>query len=107
VTFVQVTTTTSTREEAERIASTAVSEHLAACAQVGGPLGSTFRWHGAIDRATEWVCHLKTTTERFPALSARIKALHSYDTPEIIAVPIVGGSPEYLDWIAAQVRREG
>ena len=67
-----------------------------------GPLTSTYRWQGAVETAAEWYCHLMTTAERWPALEARLRALHPYDVPEIVALPIVAGSRAYLDWIAAE-----
>jgi periplasmic divalent cation tolerance protein len=76
-----------------------VEERLAACAQVVGPLTSVYRWEGQIERASEWYCHLKTTLERLPALQVRIRQLHPYDIPEIIAVLILQGDAEYLEWI--------
>lgn len=97
---VQVTTTVDSPEAAGRIARIVVEERLAACAQVQGPITSTYRWEGSVEQATEWYCHAKTTVDRLPELVARIRALHSYVTPEIVAVPLTGGLPEYLDWIA-------
>jgi periplasmic divalent cation tolerance protein len=103
---VQVSTTTATRQEAKRIAAVVVEERLAACAQVSGPLASTYRWHGRIERAGEWSCHLKTTPKRLSALANRIQALHSYETPEIIVTPIVRGSSTYLAWINHEVSQD-
>ncbi len=100
----QVTTTVATQADAERIAAALVEERLAACVQVAGPVISTYRWQGAIERATEWYCHCKTTRARYPALEARLRELHPYETPEIIALPIVAGSPAYLAWIEEGVR---
>lgn len=80
-----------------------MEERRAACAQVEGPIESTYRWEDRVERATEWYCHLKTTLAAVPALSARLRELHPYDTPEIIAVPIVDGDPDYLRWIDASV----
>ncbi len=100
----QVTTTVATREAAERIAAALVAERLAACVQVAGPIASTYRWQGAVERATEWYCHCKTTRARYPALEMRLRELHPYETPEIIAVPIVAGLPAYLAWIEECVR---
>jgi periplasmic divalent cation tolerance protein len=100
----QVTTTTDSRASAERIAAALVEERLAACAQVVGPVGSTYRWEGRVEQATEWYCHLKTTVARLPALEARLRALHTYQVPEIIAVPISAGHPAYLAWIEDAVR---
>jgi len=99
-----VTVTTPQEALAHTIAEAAVRERLAACAQVHGPIASVFRWEGRLDRATEWYCHLKTTRTAVPALEARIRTLHPYQVPEIIAIPIVAGNPAYLDWIGQEVR---
>jgi periplasmic divalent cation tolerance protein len=96
---IQVTTTLPDEEAAQSIATQVVEERLAACAQVSGPLSSTYRWRGSIERDAEWYCHLKTTTACLPALQRRIRELHPYDVPEIIALPILGGDPDYLKWI--------
>lgn len=95
VTFI----TTPDEALASRIAAAAVEARLAACAQVYGPLRSTYRWEGTVEQATEWGCQLKTTREAFPHLTALVRALHPYDVPEIIAIPIVAGHPPYLAWI--------
>lgn len=102
----QVTTTFPDRAAAERVAATLIEEHLAACAQVIGPVASTYRWQGRVERATEWYCHLKTTTVRVPDLQARIRELHPYEVPEIIAVPILQGNSAYLKWIQETVEGE-
>jgi periplasmic divalent cation tolerance protein len=99
---VQVTVTASSQEEAERLAQDAVERRLAACAQVQGPVASTYRWEGRIEHAAEWYCHLKTTRARVAMLEARVRELHSYRNPEIIALPIVAGSADYLRWIASE-----
>ena len=99
----QVTTTWPDREAADDWAARAVEERLAACAQVSGPLTSTYRWQGQVERASEWYCHLKTTLDRLPALESRLRELHPYEVPEIIAVPIVQGNADYLEWIRDSV----
>jgi periplasmic divalent cation tolerance protein len=76
-----------------------VEERLAACVHVFGPALSVYRWEGAVTRATEWLCTAKTAERGLPALLARIRALHSYQQPEIVALPIVAGDPAYLDWV--------
>jgi periplasmic divalent cation tolerance protein len=96
---VQVVTTTDSAEEAARLARSAVERRLAACAQVGGPITSTYWWEGQVQTGTEWQCVLKTTAARLDALRAHLEAEHSYDTPEIVATVIAGGSPAYLEWI--------
>lgn len=99
-----VTTTWPSVDTARAAAEALVAERLAACAQVQGPLDSTYRWQGAVEQATEWSCILKTTLARFPALEQRIRQLHPYEVPEIVATPMVTGSAAYLDWVEASVR---
>ncbi len=103
---VQVSTTLPDEPAAQAIAERLVEEHLAACAQVGGPVSSIYRWRGEVERAREWYCHLKTSTARLPALQQRLRELHPYEVPEIIAVPIVGGDADYLRWIEETVSGE-
>lgn len=101
----QVMTTLGSRQAAEEMAGILVQEQLAACVQVTGPVQSTYRWHGAVERSEEWTCQCKIPAEACAALTARIRELHSYDTPEIIAFPVVAGDPAYLAWIRDAVRR--
>jgi periplasmic divalent cation tolerance protein len=100
----QVTTTLPDQAAAKRLATALVEARLAACAQVSGPISSTYWWQGRVETATEWYCHLKTTVARVPDLQAKIQQLHPYDVPEIIAVPILQGNPEYLKWIQEAVK---
>jgi periplasmic divalent cation tolerance protein len=104
--IVVVTTTVASEADADRIARQVVAERLAACAQVQGPIRSTFRWKGEVDQSSEWYCHLKTTRRRVAALAARIAELHSYDVPEILALQVVAGHTPYLDWVEQEVRSE-
>jgi periplasmic divalent cation tolerance protein len=85
--------------EADRIAEALVADRLAACVNILGGIRSVYRWQDAIERADEIA---KTTENRFNALAARVRALHSNDTPAIVAWPIVTGDAAYLDWIAAE-----
>src|SRR5262245_31197466 len=94
-----VLTGTSSREEAQAIADAAIGRRLAAAAQVIGPVASTYRWKRQIAHAEEWLCLLKTSRARYDALEQAIRALHSYELPGILAIPIAGGSEPYLDWI--------
>ncbi len=80
-----------------------VRERLAACVNILPPIQSIYRWEGNIETAEEVLLLIKTTRDRFPALRDRIQQLHSYDTPEIIAIPITDGSEKYLAWLGAQV----
>jgi periplasmic divalent cation tolerance protein len=99
----QVTTTLPDRESANRLGGRLVEERLAACAQVVGPVSSVYRWQGEVETAAEWYCHLKTTAARVPALMSRIRVLHPYETPEIIALPVAEADPAYLKWISDSV----
>src|SRR5215510_558422 len=98
----QVRTTTDSRELALKIARSAVEARLAACAQVVGPIASTYRWQGFVEQADEWLILLKTTHRRFARLAEHIRGEHTYETPEILAFPVVAGSEAYLQWISAE-----
>ena len=98
----QVTVAAASREEAERITGSAVERRLAACGQVIGPVASTFRWEGRVERVEEWLCLLKTTRARYPELERHVVHMHSYRVPEITATPITAGATDHLDWIRAE-----
>jgi len=97
--LVVVLVTAGSREEGERIAAALVEEGLAACVNLVGPVRSIYRWQGALERADEILMVIKARRDRFEELSARVQALHSYDTPEVIALPIEAGSERYLAWL--------
>ncbi|AJC60126.1 MULTISPECIES: divalent-cation tolerance protein CutA [Streptomyces] len=100
--FLAVLTTTDSEERAQNLAATAVEARLAACAQIDGPIKSVYQWQGNIETDAEWRVLYKTTAARYADLEKHIKAVHTYDTPEIIATPITGGSNEYLSWLRAE-----
>ena len=93
-------------EVAARIADALVGERLAACVSVLPGVRSTYRWQGKVEQADEVLLLVKTTRARLDTLTARIRALHPYDLPEVLAVEVAGGLPDYLDWIAAQTAVE-
>jgi periplasmic divalent cation tolerance protein len=97
--FIVVFVTCGSEEEALKIAHALVEERLAACANMISPLRSIYRWEGKICDEKEWLLLIKTRQSRFEDLAKRVKALHSYSVPEIIALPIAEGSPAYLNWI--------
>jgi periplasmic divalent cation tolerance protein len=99
-----VLVTTPTPERAAEIARAVVEERLAACGNVVSGLRSIYRWDGAIQDEGEALLILKTTRARFEALKERVLALHPYQVPEVIALPIEAGSAPYLAWIAAETR---
>lgn len=91
--------TASSRQEAEKIAASLVGEHLAACVNIVDGIHSFFFWEGKTQSASESLLICKSRKQVMDRLIARVKSLHSYSVPEIIAIPIVGGSPEYLAWV--------
>ena len=101
---IQVITTTESKAQAGAIARALLEERLAACVQVVGPITSRYWWGGAIEEAEEWLCLIKTSAEAFERLERAIKAAHPYDVPEILAVPVVAGSGDYLAWLHNEVR---
>lgn len=101
-----MTTATDSIAEAERIAKHLVEGRLAACVQVTGPMTSTYRWEGTVQTSEEFMCVIKTRRQMVQDVEAAIRSLHSYENPEIIAVPIEAGSSEYLAWVASETQRE-
>ena len=95
--------TAATVEEAREIGVDLVTRRLAACVQIGGPIESCYRWKGQIETAREVPLIIKTTSARYSEVEAAIRAKHSYETPEIVAVPTVSGFEEYLRWVVESV----
>src|SRR5689334_4391361 len=92
--------TASSGEEATRLADLLIGAHLAACVQILPEMESVYRWQGKIERQSEILLIAKTTASKFVDLEREVRALHSYETPEIVAVPLVAGSTPYLEWLA-------
>lgn len=103
--FIMVYVTTSSKAEAEKIAQTLLEEHLIACANIIGPVSSHFHWKEKIDSAEEFLMIMKSSACLFERLEGRVRALHSYEVPEVVAVPIVDGSKEYLGWMGGVLDR--
>ena len=103
--FLQITTTTDNHPLALQIAEQLVEKKLAACVQVSGPITSIYEWKGKIENTREWVCVIKTRKDLYLQVEAGIKAIHTYEVPEIIAVPIVAGNKAYLDWLVEVVKK--
>jgi periplasmic divalent cation tolerance protein len=104
VLYLQVQTTTDSRAEAMELSRAAVEARLAACAQVAGPVASVYWWDDGLERAEEWLVLLKLPADRYDELAAFITERHSYDEPEIVALPIVAGSTAYLNWMREETR---
>lgn len=97
--YVSVYVTASSADEAERIAGALVEDRLAACVNILGAVTSVYRWQGAVQRGTEVALVAKTRAALFDAVCARVRQLHSYEVPGIVAWPIEAGDPAYLAWI--------
>ena len=93
--------TAASGEEATRLAEMLVGAQLAACVQILPEMESVYRWEGKIERQAEVLLLAKTTQAKFSDLEGEVRALHSYETPEIVAVPITAGSAPYLEWLSA------
>jgi len=102
--FCVVLTTVKNRAEAKRLAERLVSEKLAACVSAVPNVTSVYRWRGKVERAREVLVVVKTSMKKLDRLIPRIKELHSYEVPEILALRIERGLPEYLKWISESLR---
>ena len=99
----QTLTTTQTKADAQAIANALVEKRLAACVQIVGPITSTYRWHGEIETAEEWLCLIKSREDLYEQLEQAILETHPYDVPEILAVPVVSGNKRYLEWLDSEL----
>lgn len=93
------------RDQALELAQALVGERLAACANLLGPITSVYWWGGKLNEEAEVALVLKTRADLVEALTARVRELHPYDCPCVVALPIDGGNPAFLSWIAAETKR--
>jgi periplasmic divalent cation tolerance protein len=98
--------TASSSEEAARLADMLVNGNLAACVQILPPIRSVYRWQGSIERSSEVLLIAKTVTDKFVELEQRVRAVHSYETPEIVALPVTAISEPYREWLSASIDAE-
>ena len=98
---VVVLTTLPAEADAAAFAETLVAERLAACVSIGAPMTSVYRWKGAVERTSERQLLLKTVRAKVPAIEARLAALHPYEVPEVLVLPVAGGGDAYLAWVRA------
>lgn len=101
--IVTLLTTTTSKEEASRIARVLVSERLAACANIIPGISSVYRWNEEVQEEKEAMLVIKTTVAQVDALEARVVELHSYDVPELLAIPVVRGHQPYITWVDSEV----
>lgn len=99
-----VITTTDSAEAADELGRGIVDARLGACVQIVGPIRSIYRWKGEILNEQEWQCWIKTSADRLDSLTEYIKTNHSYDVPEVVVLPVVGGGADYLSWVTDETR---
>lgn len=104
---IQVMTTVDDRGAADRMAQGLVERRLVACAQILGPVRSTYRWEGGVAEDEEWLLFLKTRQEIYAELEEAIKELHPYTVPEILAVAVWAGNADYLHWLDEETSQAG
>lgn len=102
--FIIILVTTKDKVEAEKISKILLDEKFIACANIISPIASCFSWNGKIDSAEECLVVMKSRADLFEALAARVRALHSYEVPEVLALPVVEGSEAYLSWMGSVLR---
>jgi periplasmic divalent cation tolerance protein len=102
--YLLVIVTTSTKKEATKIVRCLLEKRLIACANIIGPVSSLFWWKDKIDEATEFLVLMKSHSKLFDKLSKRVKEIHSYEVPEILALSILKGLPSYLSWLETNLQ---
>ncbi|HUX35865.1 MAG TPA: divalent-cation tolerance protein CutA [Candidatus Paceibacterota bacterium] len=101
--FIKIYTTVAKKSDAERIAKILSEKKLSACTQIAGPITSVYKWKGKLEKSKEWMCSAKARKGDYKKIEKAIKEIHPYKLPEIIALPIVGGSPEYFNWMRKEI----
>jgi len=102
--YIIVFVTAANKQEAEKISQNLLEAKLIACANIVGPIASHFHWGGKVEKAEEFLVMMKSRSDLFEKLSAAVAKLHSYEVPEILAIPIIAGSKFYLDWLENTLR---
>ena len=103
--YIQVITTTDNKEDSEKISDILLNRRLAGCIQIIGPITSAYWWKDRIEKASEWLCIIKSMKNLFEDINQSIREIHPYETPEILAVPIVNGDKDYLKWLEDTLKK--
>jgi periplasmic divalent cation tolerance protein len=101
-----VLNTCGSEAEAERLARLLLDRRLAACVSIAPRVRSLYRWNGAVESSEEWLLLIKSSQALFERLRETLEQAHSYDVPEVLALPVVDGSPSYLDWLQSNLLQE-
>lgn len=99
-----VFTTCGSEEEARKLAAALIEQRAAACVNITAPVTSVYRWKGAVETSQEWLLIIKSRRERFEQLRLLLESAHSYELPEVLAIPVVEGSANYLTWLEDETR---
>ena len=99
-----VFSTCGSEEEAHRLAAALIERRLAACVNIPAPVTSVYRWKGVVERTQEWMLLIKSRRELLPKLREVLESAHSYELPEVLAMPVIDGSPTYLAWLDAETQ---
>ncbi len=102
--YIQIITTTNSKENAEKIANALVTNRLAACVQIISPVTSVYWWKEKVERTAEWLCIAKTRRDMYKAVEQSIRSNHTYEIPEILAIPVVEGSESYFSWLDKEIK---
>ena len=102
--FIVIITTTSNKEDANKIAKTLLAKKLAGCVQVIGPISSHYYWKDELCQDEEWLCLIKSSQQHYQTLEKTIQEIHPYEVPEIISLPIQEGNQGYLSWLNQQLK---
>ena len=102
--LVQVTTTVDSEAAARAIADRLVTDRVAACVQIVGPITSIYRWQGKIEETSEWMCVAKSTSRQAEAVVATVRSIHPYEQPEILVTPVTTADAGYAAWVAGEVQ---
>lgn len=105
--IIQVVTAVNLKETAETIAGEVLRLRLAACAQIEGPFESHYHWRGKLERALEWRCVFKSRESLYEKLEKKIRLIHPYEIPEIVAWPVTAGLTSYLEWVKTETAQGG
>ena len=105
--YLQIMTSVESEEDGKKIADLLLNMRLAACVQILGPMTSHYRWQGRLESAKEYLCLIKSRQDLYGQVETAIKEVHPYEVPEIIALPVSCGSPEYLGWLDLELEGKG
>lgn len=104
--YIQICTTTEKKSDASYIARSLLEGRLAGCIQIVGPIESAYLWKENIEIAEEWLCFIKTKKSLYEQIEKEIKKIHPYELPELIALSIIDGSKDYLEWLSSEIKEK-